>query len=113
VLEVLTVGSDRRFADRVNEIRLGTAPQTGVRIVTGQRNSLVTLEQLRDQITASREAIAALGITVVEWGVNLRMNKVRVGVLDPTPEAVTLLKQRFGADLIEVVQGHPFVGRAT
>jgi hypothetical protein len=113
VLEVLTVGSDARVTNLVNEIRLAVAPQAGVRIVAEQQNSLATLEQLRDQITASREAFAALGITIVEWGVDIRVNRVRVGLLDPTPAATALLTQKFGADRISVVKGHPFSATGT
>lgn len=103
--EVFSVGSDPRFARIVSEVKLGAAPQATIRIIPDRRHSLVTLERVRDRITTRRDAIAALGVTITEWGADVRTNKVRVGVLGSPTEAAKLLANEFGADLIDVVAG--------
>jgi hypothetical protein len=113
ILEVFAVGNDLRFAGLVGQIRQAVAPQLSVRIRGEQANNLKTLEQVRDQITASRDAIGRTGINIVEWGVDIRANKVRVGILELSADAVTRLQNHLGADRIDVVSGSVFRANTT
>jgi len=75
-----------------------------VHIVDGVKNSLATLESVRDEILARRQALLARGIKVVELGVHVTANRVRVGVKGLTDGAAADLAAEFGTDRILVFE---------
>lgn len=109
-LEVFAVGRDAAFARLVDELRLGIAPDMPVRIVPDRRHSLKELEVTRDQVIARRLELEGLGISVARLGIDLRANKVRIGLPDPSAEATAVLIREFGAGRIVVVRGSGFLG---
>lgn len=104
-IQVFAVGDDQRLLALVNATRLTNAAQVDVHVVPKRRHSLATLERVHEKIRSRYDAIAALGIRITQSGVDVRANKVRISVLELTPEAVTRLSSEFGADRVEVVQG--------
>ena len=109
--EIFAVGRDAAFARLVDDLRLGIAPNVPVRIVPDRRHSLKELEVTRDQVNARRLELEGLGISVVRLGIDLRANKVRIGLPDPSAEATAVLIREFGAGRVVVVRDGGFVGR--
>jgi len=87
-----------------------------VHLISGLKWSLATLESLRDELLAQRQALAVRGINLVEFGVDVRSNRVRVGVTRLDPSTSAYLKARFGEDRIAIFEGgewEPTVGEPT
>lgn len=107
MLEVYSTG-DPELDAIVAQFATHTAdPQ--VRVVADRRNSLYDLEALRDHLLARLRA-GDLPVTVLELGVNIVGNCVRVGIDPLSDDSVALLRREFG-DALCVVQGQMF--RAT
>lgn len=109
-VEVFAVGDDPQFVSTLNEIRADVAPQLSVRVEGGRRYSLAALNQLRDEITRDHDALVAAGVTLVEWGVDIRANNVRIGVLTLTPDIEATLESRYGTERISVTRGQLYGG---
>lgn len=79
----------------------------GVEVVANARNSLRALNALQDQLTARHHDLAEQGVLLGEWSVDVRSNKVHVGVIGLTAEARDILLTTFGEDKLEVVESTP------
>jgi hypothetical protein len=112
----LVVDGDRSFivyatvvepalSDAVSEIQASTTGGVAVRVVSGLRNTLATLESVRDQISARQRELSAQGVNLTEWGPDIVANRVRIGVHGLTPKISADLAREFGADRILVVEG--------
>lgn len=73
--------------------------------IVDDMNSLATLNALRDEILARRQEFRDRGIQIVEFGVDLAANRVRVGVKGLTQSSAAYLITEFGADQIYVFEG--------
>ena len=90
------------------ELRSAVGGGANVRIVDGMKNSAGALESVRDEILARRPALVARGIQVVELGVHVTANRVRVGVKGLTDGTAAYLATEFGADRILVFEGSEY-----
>jgi len=117
----LVVDGDRSFivyatvvepalSDAISEIQASTTGGVAVRVVSGLRNTLATLESVRDQISARQREISAQGVNLTEWGPDIVANRVRIGVHGLTPKISADLAREFGADRILVVEGALWYG---
>ena len=79
-----------------------------VRLVEGMKHSHAHLERLRDEITARHAELESRGAAIVEWGVDERQNKVRVGVKGLTPQIGELVAREFSADGVYVFEASEF-----
>lgn len=73
-------------------------------MISGYKNSLASLEHIRDEITSRHDELLARGINVTVWGADIRDNKVKIGVKDLTPGAKIFLVHAFGPSHVEVVE---------
>lgn len=103
-IDVYVTAADASVNAIVQELS-GAIGGVNVHIVDGMKNSLATLESVRDEILARRQALMARGINVVELGVHVTANRVRVGVKGLTDGAAAYLAAEFGADRILVFEG--------
>ncbi|MBA3948145.1 MAG: DUF3586 domain-containing protein [Herpetosiphonaceae bacterium] len=102
--------ADPRLAEIIQSTKDATPPsQHAVKIIVGSKNSLASLEQLRDVITNRPDEFTARGIQLTMWGPNIRGNKVEIGVNGLTPEIKALIEHEFGSERVEVTE----VGEAT
>jgi hypothetical protein len=69
------------------------------------KNSLASLDRLQAAITARSRDLRSQGINLVSWGVDVRANRVAIGVKGLTPEAAQILYTAFGADRVVVSEG--------
>jgi len=104
-IDVYLTAADAPVNAIVQELRRAACGGLNVHIVDGMKNNLATLESVRDEILARRPALLARGIKVVELGVHVTANRVRVGVKDLTDGAAAYLAAEFGADRILVFEG--------
>lgn len=81
-----------------------------VRLIPGQRNSLATLESVHGALRARYHELRAVGIQVVRSGVDVRLNRLHIGVSHLTPETEMSLQAQFGAELINMGEDEPFYG---
>lgn len=93
------------LSDAIAEIQASTTGGVAVRVVSGLKNSLATLESVRDQVTARQRDLAARGVNLTQWGPDIVANRVRIGVHGLTPKISADLASEFGADLVLVVEG--------
>lgn len=76
--------------------------QPAVRVSIGDKNTLASLEHLRDMITARRADLTARGIELVQWGVDIPNNRTLLGVKGLTPATKGALEREFGPAQVEV-----------
>ncbi len=107
-IDVYVTAADARVNAIVQELRSAVGGGANVRIVDGMKNSVATLESVRDEILARRPALFARGIQVVELGVHVTANRVRVGVKGLTDGTAAYLATEFGADRILVFEGSEY-----
>jgi hypothetical protein len=107
--EVYSTG-DPGLATAVERLQAEVSREISVRVVTGMTNSLATLERLQENVLARVDELRARGIVLSEFGVDVRSNRLRIGVIDPTPEKASVLRTMFGADQVDVVKGGLWVG---
>ena len=93
------------LSQAIAEVQTQTPGGVPVRVTSGIRNSLATLEDVRDRITARARDLVAQGVSLTEWGPDIRANRVRIGVHGLTPAIAAALEREFGADRILVVEG--------
>jgi hypothetical protein len=93
------------LSDAISEIQASTPGGVAVRVVSGLKNSLATLESVRDQISARQRDLSAQGVMLTNWGPDIVANRVSVGVHGLTPKISADLAREFGADRILVVEG--------
>lgn len=103
-IDVYVTAADASVDAIVQELS-GAVGGVNVHIVDGMKNSLATLESVRDEILARRQALLARDIRVVEFGVHVTANRVRVGVKGLTEGAAAYLTAEFGVDRILVFEG--------
>lgn len=89
-IDVYVTAADASVDAIVQELS-GAVGGVNVHIVDGMKNSLATLESVRDEILARRQALLARDIRVVEFGVHVTANRVRVGVKGLTEGAAAHL----------------------
>ena len=104
VLEVYSTGDPEINAIVAHFAAQNADPQ--VRVVAGRRNSLDDLEAVRDRVHARMRA-GDLPVRVLELGVNILGNCVRVGIDPLSEDSIALLTREFG-DALCVVQGQMF-----
>jgi hypothetical protein len=101
-LEVFSTGDAEldaivsRFAARASDIH--------PRVLAGRSNSLQDLEAVRDAIFQRMQAPEP-HVRVLELGVDVRANCVRVGIAPFTPEAAANFEREFGTGKTCVVKG--------
>jgi len=72
------------------------------------KNSLVSLETVFARVKARAQELLDQGVSLVQFGVHIPANRVRVGVEGLTPEIADSLRREFGSDQIEVFEGQRF-----
>jgi hypothetical protein len=105
--EVYSTG-DPGLAAAVRQAERGSG--IDVRVVTGMANSLATLERLQERVLARIDELKARGIVFGTLGVDVRSNRLRLAVIDLTPEKAAFLTSVFGAEQVEVIKGAPWGG---
>ncbi len=112
---VYATASDAALSDSVRETIDGIRRMhqhdglPAVKVLAGRLNSLASLEGVRDSLTARQAELAARGVKLRHWGVDIWNNKTLIGVEDLTPAAKALLQREFGADRVEVVQAGEWI----
>jgi hypothetical protein len=105
-LDIYVVGIDSAGVSTiVARAQAALGEHVPVRLITGQQHSLAELNALQSQVTAAQPRLKADGIVLTEWAVNIRANKVHIGILNLDDATRTRLGQEFGADRIELVPG--------
>ena len=95
---------DPALALLVQELQAESGGRIAVRVVTGVTNSLAVLERLHEDVRVRNGELRARGI-VFGWGIDVRRNRLRLEVVDLTPEKAAFLVTAFGAARVEVVEG--------
>lgn len=73
------------------------------------RNTVAALNRLRARVHADDALLRRNGIRVVSWFTSHSLNRVKLGIVDPTPAKVAFLEGRYGADMVTVVADAPEV----
>jgi hypothetical protein len=102
-LEVFSTGDET--LDAVVSRFTSEAPGFHMRVVNGRLNSVSDLEAIRDKILERMRAGRMPAIQILELGLDVRSNCVRVGVASLTPETIAALELEYGAHRLCVVQG--------
>ena len=76
-----------------------------VNVVEGLRYSLAELEVKRDEILRRADDLAARGVRITGFGVDIRANRVRVEVKALDPQKAVVIADEFGADKVELFNG--------
>jgi hypothetical protein len=66
--------------------------------------SLAQLQSVADRISADSRDLEARGIKLTTWSPDVKGNRVEVGIEDLTPADAELLKARYGAVMLTVVE---------
>jgi len=103
-IEVYATTADATVANVISKIQGSTNNKTPVKIIPGSKNTLASLEQVRDTITTRLGELHGRGIAVQQWGPDVRKNRIIIEVEGLTLQAKASLEQEFGADKIEVVE---------
>jgi hypothetical protein len=104
-VEVFVTVADPVLAALVHEVHASTGRRVPVRVVPGMKNSLASLESLFARVIVEAEGVRKRGISLVEYGVHIPANRVRLGVEGLTPEIAESLRREFGPDQVEVRVG--------
>ena len=104
-VEVYATVSDPALIALVEEVHASTGRRIAVRIVAGMKNNLASLESLFERIRARAQELQDHGIPLVEFGVHIPANRVRLGVEGLTPAIAESLRREFGSDQVEVFEG--------
>jgi len=89
----------------VQALQTAVGGTINVHVISGLKYNLATLESLRDELLAQHQTLAARDISLVEFGVDVRSNKVRVGVTRLDASKIAYLNAHFGEDRIDVFEG--------
>jgi len=71
------------------------------------RHSEAALSEVRDRVTTDAAWFRANGIRLSTWGPIPTENKVRIGLSEATDAQKAQVVERFGSDLVDVVDGEP------
>lgn len=104
-VEVYVTVSDPVLVAIVEEVHASTGRRIPVRVVPGMLNSLASLEGLFARIRERAQELHDSGVPLVQFGVHIPANRVRLGVEGLTPEIAESLRSEFGADQVEVFAG--------
>jgi hypothetical protein len=104
-IDLYVTSLDAGVSRVVDQLRAANGGQIAIHIVSGMKNTLATLQSVRNEILARRKEFSARDIKIVELGVHVRANRVRVGVKGLTAAAAASLIAEFGADRIVVFEG--------
>jgi hypothetical protein len=104
-INVYVTAADASVNAVVEALQTAVGGSINVYVVSGLKYSLATLESLRDELLAQHQTLAARGIRLVEFGIDVRSNKVRVGVNRLDASKTAYLNAHFGRDRIEVFEG--------
>jgi hypothetical protein len=104
-VEVYATVSDPALIAIVEELHASTSREIPVRVVAGMKNSLASLESLFARIKGRAQELHDSGVPLVEFGVHIPANRIRLGVEGLTPEIADLLLREFGSDQVEVFAG--------
>ena len=97
--------ADASLRGVVRQLSEAVGGQVTVHIVDGMKSSLATLNTVQGEILARRQQLMDRGIQIVEFGVDVAANRVRVGVKGHTQGSAAYLSAEFGADRIYVFEG--------
>jgi len=92
----------------VEEVHASTGRRVPVRIVPGMKNSLMTLGAVFALVKARAQELLDYSVPLVQFGVHIPANRVRIGVEGLTPEIAESLRREFGPDQIEVFEGQRY-----
>jgi hypothetical protein len=92
----------------VEEVHSSTGRRVPVRVVPGMKNSLISLEAVFGRVRARAQELLDDGVPLVQFGVHIPANRVRLGVERLTPEIADSLRREFGPDQVEVFEGQRF-----
>jgi hypothetical protein len=109
-IELLVTASTPATVRAIDDARRSSRDTVRVRVVEVLKHSLADLERVRDAITMRHAELKARGVYVTEWGASARTNKVRIGVKDLTPASAELLARKFGAEMVDIVEGGEWAG---
>lgn len=104
-IDVYVTAADASVSAIVHALQTAVGGTINVCVISGLKYSLATLESLRDELAAQHQTLAARGISLVELGVDVRSNKLRVGVERLDASKIAYLNAHFGEDRIEVFEG--------
>lgn len=76
-----------------------------IRVLSGRRNSLATLERVRDDIRGEGPALRKRGLKLTQLGVDVYANKVLIGVEFLDDATKEILEGKYGADKVEISEG--------
>ena len=79
-VEVYATESNPALIAIVQEVRSSTGYRIPVRVVPGVRNSLASLETLFARIRGRAQELYDSGVPLVQFGVHIPANRVRLGV---------------------------------
>jgi hypothetical protein len=72
------------------------------------KNSIASLESVFARVKERYQELNGRGVTLVQFGVHVPANRVRLGVERLTPEITELLMREFGRDQVQVFEGQRF-----
>jgi hypothetical protein len=107
-VEVYATVFDHAMTAIVEEVHALTGRRVPVRVVAGMKNDLASLESVFGRVRARAADLQGHGVPLVQFGVHIPANRVRLGVEGLTPEIAELLRREFGPDQIEVFEGQRF-----
>jgi len=107
-LEVYATVSDPALIAIVEQIHASTGRRVPVRVVPGMKNSVASLESVFARVKERYQELHDRGVTLVQFGVHVPANRVRLGVERLTPEITELLMREFGRDQVQVFEGQRF-----
>ena len=108
-VEVFAVGpAQSTLVSLVERIHSVTAPEVTVRVIADRQHGLASLEELQRRVTASAQRLRADGIELVEWGIDIRANRLRLGVEDLSSDVIARLEAEFDRTAVRIVRGQRF-----
>jgi hypothetical protein len=107
-VEVYATVADPVLTALVDEVHAATGRRIGVRVIAGMKNSLASLEDLFARVRGRADELRQQGTSLVQFGVHIPANRVRLGVEGLTPEIAESLRSEFGRDQIDVFEGQRF-----
>jgi hypothetical protein len=106
-VEIYSTG-DPALAAAVRNIERASDRTVPVRIISGMTNSYADLRALQAQVDARRSEFRVRGIELANSSVDIRANRLSLGVIGVTTQQRDFLEAEFGADRVLVAEGQRF-----
>jgi len=112
ILQVLVTSETSPVTAAITKSKAALANPPSVKVVAGSKNSLVALQKMRDDVKTRIPEWKSKGIELTHFGVDIRRNRVNIGVKNLTPGVKTQIEQELGVEQVVVEDTGEWYGQS-